>query len=50
MSAPLARQALADLPRDLAVFPAVAMLGPRQAGKTTLAHPLAEQAGEPRPL
>ena len=35
------RKALAHLRHDLAEFPAVALLGPRQAGKTTLAHQLA---------
>ena len=35
------RQALADLHQLMQEFPAVAILGPRQAGKTTLAHQLA---------
>lgn len=37
----LKRQLLASLGRSLARFPAVALLGPRQAGKTTLARALA---------
>lgn len=37
----LERRLLATLSRSLARFPAVALLGPRQAGKTTLARALA---------
>jgi len=36
---PLVQETLAD-------FPAVALLGPRQAGKTTLAHQVGEQRGD----
>lgn len=35
--------------RRLAEFPAVALLGPRQVGKTTLALEIADQAGASRP-
>jgi predicted AAA+ superfamily ATPase len=38
----LKRQVLGDLHQYLQEFPAVAILGPRQVGKTTLAHQLAE--------
>jgi predicted AAA+ superfamily ATPase len=37
----LNRSALASLREDLGEYPAVALLGPRQAGKTTIAHQLA---------
>ena len=37
----LNRSTLASLREDLGQYPAVAMLGPRQAGKTTIAHQLA---------
>lgn len=37
----LIRSALSTLGDDLAHYPAVALLGPRQAGKTTVAHQLA---------
>jgi len=37
----LERSALANLREDLAHYPAVALLGPRQSGKTTMAHQLA---------
>lgn len=37
----LARNILPSLREDVAQFPAVALLGPRQAGKTTLAHQIA---------
>ena len=37
----LIRNALSTLGDDLAHYPAVALLGPRQAGKTTVAHQLA---------
>ena len=37
----LKRSALSTLGDDLAHYPAVALLGPRQAGKTTVAHQLA---------
>jgi len=37
----LKRNALSTLGHDLAHYPAVALLGPRQAGKTTVAHQLA---------
>ncbi|MFM1812586.1 MAG: hypothetical protein RLZZ336_1524 [Cyanobacteriota bacterium] len=37
----ISRLALAELERRLALFPAVALLGPRQVGKTTLALQLA---------
>lgn len=37
----LERSALANLRQDLAHYPAVALLGPRQSGKTTMAHQLA---------
>ena len=35
---------MASLREDLANYPAVALLGPRQAGKTTIAHALAQQS------
>jgi predicted AAA+ superfamily ATPase len=35
------RSALANLREDLTHYPAVALLGPRQSGKTTMAHQLA---------
>lgn len=35
---------MASLREDLASYPAVALLGPRQAGKTTVAHELAQQS------
>lgn len=38
------RKILADLREDLADYPAVALLGPRQAGKTTVALELARQS------
>lgn len=37
----LNRSTLASLSEDLGQYPAVALLGPRQAGKTTIAHQLA---------
>ena len=37
----LIRSALSTLDDDLAHYPAIALLGPRQAGKTTVAHQLA---------
>jgi len=37
----LERSAIANLREDLAHYPAVALLGPRQSGKTTMAHQLA---------
>ena len=37
----LNRSTLASLREDLGQYPAVALLGPRQAGKTTIAHQLA---------
>jgi predicted AAA+ superfamily ATPase len=40
------RQALARLRQDLQRFPVVALLGPRQVGKTTLALALAEELGD----
>lgn len=42
------RAALAELEACLDLFPVVALLGPRQVGKTTLAHALAEHLGEDR--
>ena len=39
------RRAASRLRELLGQFPAVALLGPRQAGKTTLALALAEQMG-----
>lgn len=39
------RMLLAGLRSDLARFPAVALLGPRQAGKTTLALEIGKEAG-----
>jgi predicted AAA+ superfamily ATPase len=38
----LDRSILANLREDLGQYPAVALLGPRQAGKTTIAHQLAD--------
>ena len=38
------RKIMASLREDLASTPAVALLGPRQAGKTTVAHELAQQS------
>lgn len=38
------RKIMASLREDLASTPAVALLGPRQAGKTTVAHKLAQQS------
>lgn len=38
------RKIITSLREDLASYPAVALLGPRQAGKTTLAHALAQQS------
>ena len=38
------RKIMASLREDLASYPAVALLGPRQAGKTTVAHELAQQS------
>ena len=35
---------MASLREALASTPAVALLGPRQAGKTTVAHELAQQS------
>src|SRR5260370_26680926 len=40
------RLAQPKLRKLLQQFPAVALLGPRQVGKTTLAHALAEELGE----
>ncbi len=42
----IARSAEPPLGKLLEQFPAVAILGPRQVGKTTLAHLLAERRGE----
>lgn len=42
------RTALIQLEASLDVFPVVALLGPRQVGKTTLAHAVAERIGEDR--
>ena len=42
------RNALHDLQAALDIFPVVALLGPRQAGKTTLAHAVADTLGEDR--
>ncbi|HRP07439.1 MAG TPA: hypothetical protein PLL69_03035 [Gemmatimonadales bacterium] len=36
----IARRVAAELRRRLQAYPAVALLGPRQAGKTTLARAL----------
>jgi len=36
----IARQSIAQIRSRLAMFPVVALVGPRQAGKTTLAHSL----------
>lgn len=44
----IARHALADLRAALAQFPVVALLGPRQVGKTTLARSLARRLGPRR--
>lgn len=44
----LERTALIELEAALDVFPVVALLGPRQVGKTTLAHALAGRLGEDR--
>lgn len=44
----LARTALIELEAALDVFSVVALLGPRQVGKTTLAHALADRLGEDR--
>jgi predicted AAA+ superfamily ATPase len=41
------RRLAAQLQRRLAASPVVALLGPRQVGKTTLAKALAEQCGRP---
>ena len=38
------RKIMPSLREDLASYPAVALLGPRQAGKTTVAHELAQQS------
>ena len=37
---------IADLKEKLAFFPAVAIIGPRQIGKTTLAKQLAQTLGK----
>ena len=42
------RSALLDVQAALDLFPVVALLGPRQVGKTTLAHAVAESLGEDR--
>ncbi len=42
------RGALLDLQAALDLFPVVALLGPRQVGKTTLAHAVADRLGEDR--
>lgn len=42
------RAALVELRAALEAFPVVALLGPRQVGKTTLAHALAERLGDAR--
>ncbi len=42
----LARAASPRLHKLLGRFPAVALLGPRQSGKTTLAHSIADELGE----
>lgn len=42
------RAALTDLRMALAHFPVVALLGPRQVGKTTLAHAVTERLGAER--
>ncbi len=44
----LERTALIQLEASLDIFPVVALLGPRQVGKTTLAHAVAERIGEDR--
>ena len=44
------RQIIAELTGYLDEFPAVAILGPRQAGKTTLAHQVAQRLMSPGPL
>lgn len=41
----LPRAALPTVRERLALFPAVALIGPRQAGKTTLAHQLLDELG-----
>lgn len=41
MQGMIARQAISDVGQSLGRFPAVALLGPRQVGKTTLAHTIA---------
>jgi predicted AAA+ superfamily ATPase len=43
------RQILKELGLYLQEFPAVAILGPRQVGKTTLAHQLSESHTQPQP-
>ena len=43
----LQRLAIEDLKENLELFPATAILGPRQVGKTTLAHQLAGQLTKP---
>src|ERR1700735_4625732 len=40
------RSVLPKLRKLLRQFPAVALLGPRQVGKTTLAHTLADERGD----
>jgi uncharacterized protein len=42
----IARVASTRLHELLGRFPAVALLGPRQSGKTTLAHSIADELGE----
>ncbi len=43
----IGRHELQSLGESLGAFPAVAILGPRQAGKTTLAKQLADQSSKP---
>ena len=45
-TAPLNREVGARLEARLGTFPAVALLGPRQVGKTTLAHAVAETSAK----
>lgn len=43
----ISRRLLSGLVEDLTYWPAVALLGPRQVGKTTLAHALVDSVGQP---